>query len=104
MCLGPPREQPPVPSLTEPPTPPYTQGLSALSHPASRAEQDSALFKEEMDTVLSALQAFPLTLTSAQCAENLLLWVHERTSSELPESVYWVGSPGKLLGEGLEWG
>ena len=59
----------PLPSLTEPPTPPHTQGLSALSHPPSRAEQDSALFKEEMDTVLSALQAFPLTLTSAQSAE-----------------------------------
>lgn len=58
-----------MPSLTEPPTPPHTQSLSALSHPASRVEQDSTLFKEEMDTVLSARQAFPLTLTSAQCAE-----------------------------------
>ena len=35
---------------------------------------------------------------------NLLLRVHERNFSEPPESVYWVGSPGKLLGEGLEWG
>lgn len=69
MCLGLPSEQPPMPSLTEPPTPPHTQSLSGLSHPAFRVEQDSTLFKEEMDTVLSALQAFPLTLTSAQCAE-----------------------------------